>query len=576
MILNAIEDVVGYTLAQANALVRNGDILVAKDAYLECVELDSDNSAAWYGLGVVNHQLGDEEAAIVAFERSFQLNRFHAPTAANLAVLYSQRDKDSASKYANAALELGLVDETLRSIIGHHDNEARDHTSITQADDKEQGVPGEVEGQTAVEQPTEVVEPILIASSVSPISTPNGQVEIQSDETSSDLVVDVTKLLDEGEFERALNLITPAIESEHADNADLWYLCASALASLDLVEDAINSLNYCLELDEHNLLARQLLDNITAKTSEQTVSDEETPSNDEIDEDEETIPTLISAEVITHAEYSGEEIFDDREPEVIEEEGPSESPYIALEDSLVVLLRQANEATSSGEHATAVQLWKNIIENHGSTSDAWNGMAGALEAAGHIDKSQQCRNKAQELLASESSDDSGITDSVDLVAAAVEARELITSNEFTVDDDVNVAIEWYNKGLTLLTEDKGLQALNSFERVISTAPREERELRVRAHNGRGHALHQLGRFAESIQSYHQAISMDPSSVSGRTLYNMGSSYAAMEHFEDAIRCFEQALERELDEEETRLCQTQMNRCQLLLKEQLKTQRIRQS
>ena len=318
------------------------------------------------------------------------------------------------------------------------------------------------------------------------------------------------------------------------------------------------------------------MDNITAKTSEQTVSDEETPSNDEIDEDEETIPTLISAEVITHAEYSGEEIFDDREPEVIEEEGPSESPYIALEDSLVVLLRQANEATSSGEHATAVQLWKNIIENHGSTSDAWNGMAGALEAAGHIDKSQQCRNKAQELLASESSDDSGITDSVDLVAAAVEARELITSNEFTVDDDVNVAIEWYNKGLTLLTEDKGLQALNSFERVISTAPREERELRVRAHNGRGHALHQLGRFAESIQSYHQAISMDPSSVSGRTLYNMGSSYAAMEHFEDAIRCFEQALERELDEEETRLCQTQMNRCQLLLKEQLKTQRIRQS
>lgn len=564
MILNAIEDVVGYTLAQANALVRNGDILVAKDAYLECVELDSDNSAAWYGLGVVNHQLGDEEAAIVAFERSFQLNRFHAPTAANLAVLYSQRDKDSASKYANAALELGLVDETLRSIIGHHDNEARDHTSITQADDKEQGVPGEVEGQTAVEQPTEVVEPILIASSVSPISTPNGQVEIQSDETSSDLVVDVTKLLDEGEFERALNLITPAIESEHADNADLWYLCASALASLDLVEDAINSLNYCLELDEHNLLARQLLDNITAKTSEQTVSDEE------------TIPTLISAEVITHAEYSGEEIFDDREPEVIEQEGPSESPYIALEDSLVVLLRQANEATSSGEHATAVQLWKNIIENHGSTSDAWNGMAGALEAAGHIDKSQQCRNKAQELLASESSDDSGITDSVDLVAAAVEARELITSKEFTVDDDVNVAIEWYNKGLTLLTEDKGLQALNSFERVISTAPREERELRVRAHNGRGHALHQLGRFAESIQSYHQAISMDPSSVSGRTLYNMGSSYAAMEHFEDAIRCFEQALERELDEEETRLCQTQMNRCQLLLKEQLKTQRIRQS
>ena len=54
---------------------------------------------------------------------------------------------------------------------------------------------------------------------------------------------------------------------------------------------------------------------------------------------------------------------------------------------------------------------------------------------------------------------------------------------------------------------------------------------------------------------------------------MGSSYAAMEHFSDAIKCFEQALSRELDEEETRLCQTQMNRCSLLLKEQIKSAKI---
>ena len=67
--------------------------------------------------------------------------------------------------------------------------------------------------------------------------------------------------------------------------------------------------------------------------------------------------------------------------------------------------------------------------------------------------------------------------------------------------------------------------------------------------------------------------MDPTMVTGRTLYNMGSSYAAMEHFTDAIRCFEQALDRDLDEEEERLCKTQMNRCSLLLKEQRKTERI---
>ena len=51
---------------------------------------------------------------------------------------------------------------------------------------------------------------------------------------------------------------------------------------------------------------------------------------------------------------------------------------------------------------------------------------------------------------------------------------------------------------------------------------------------------------------------------------MGSSYAAMEHFADAIKCFQQALNRELDAEESQLIQTQMNRCSLLLKEQNKS------
>ena len=163
--------------------------------------------------------------------------------------------------------------------------------------------------------------------------------------------------------------------------------------------------------------------------------------------------------------------------------------------------------------------------------------------------------------------------SVDLITAAEEAKLSVSQNKTIDESSVNVAIEWYNKGLTLLGEDKGDQALNCFDKAISSAPREERELRVRCHNGRGHALHQLGEFFESIQSYHQAISMDPTMVTGRTLYNMGSSYAAMEHFADAVKCFEQALNRELDEEEIRLCKTQMNRCSLLLKEQNKSAKL---
>ena len=242
---------------------------------------------------------------------------------------------------------------------------------------------------------------------------------------------------------------------------------------------------------------------------------------------------------------------------------------IALEDTLIVLQNKAKEATESGNHSVAIQTWKKIIQEYGSSVQSWIGMAEALESAGYVEKARQCRLKADEL--SEDSDDQTFTQSnVDLLSAAEEVKSTFSANNNQIEENVNTAIEWYNKGLTLLGEDKGDQALNCFDKAISSTPRDERELRVRSYNGRGHALHQLGKFSESIQSYHQAISMDPTMVTGRTLYNMGSSYAAMEHFADAIKCFQQALNKELDSEESQLIHTQMNRCSLLLKEQNKS------
>tara|TARA_Y100001936_G_C15646224_1_gene444082 strand:- start:22 stop:618 length:597 start_codon:yes stop_codon:yes gene_type:complete len=197
-------------------------------------------------------------------------------------------------------------------------------------------------------------------------------------------------------------------------------------------------------------------------------------------------------------------------------------------------------------------------------------MASALEAAGHIEKSKQCLSKAAEIDFELGEIDQN--EDVDLVSAAELAKKQIMANQYQVKDDVNVSIEWYNKGLNLLAEVKSSEALHCFEQSIKTIPREEIDLRVRVHNGKGHALHQMGEYSQSIQAYHQAISMSPESVSSRTLYNMGSSYAAMEHFTDAIKCFEQALEREIDDDDAELCRTQMNRCRLLLKEQLKVKR----
>ena len=487
---------------RAQQFVTSGDYTSAKSEYEQIIGSESDNSAAWYGLGVSNHAVGDIDGAIVAFERAFLINRFHAPTAANLAFLLSQRDSDLSAKYAKAAIEQGLSNDELQALA----------TIVIEE-----------------EEETEQEPPVILAEAV-PVDT-----------ESNNLTEEISQLVEESEFQSAMELISPALEGDYSTDAMIWYYCGLCLHNLDLSEEAIQSLNYSLQLDPELTPAADLVTEIERKLSE--------PEQEIVEF------TPVATEEVTYAEFVQDEEEDSLE--------------ISLEDTLVVLQQKATNYTQEGNHALAIQTWKKIIQDYGSTYDSWTGMSDALEAAGHFEKANQCKQKAEELKNKNSTTPAAEID-VDLVAAAEDAKMSVAQNTPIDEESVNVAIEWYNKGLTLLGEDKGDQALNCFDKAISSTPRDERELRVRSYNGRGHALHQLGKFSESIQSYHQAISMDPTMVTGRTLYNMGSSYAAMEHFADAIKCFQQALNRELDSEESQLIHTQMNRCSLLLKEQNKS------
>ena len=490
---------------RAQQFVTVGDYESAKSEYCLIIDSEPDNSAAWYGMGVVEHARGDIYAAINAFERAFLLNRHHAPTSANLAFLFAERDPGEAAKYAKAAIDLGLENDNLEDLAAAVDGDQND-----------------------IEE-----EPLMLVAESIPV-VPD----------SFDIRDEISNLIDEEEYQLAMEKISPALEGDRSTDPLIWYYCGLCLHALNLSEDAIQSLNYALQLNPELKLAEDLVAEVVEQLSEpETEVLEFTPN---------------ATEEVTYADFTPEE-----EEEEVE---------ISLEETLVVVQQKAKKYSEEGDHALSIKTWKKIIEDYGSTYDSWYGMSKALEAAGHIEKANQCRKKAEELQSTLTSKSSTVPD-VDLIAAAVEAKESVRQNPSIDEDSVNVAIEWYNKGLTLLAEDKGDQALNCFDKAISSTPRDERELRVRTYNGRGHALHQLGKFSESIQSYHQAISMDPTMVTGRTLYNMGSSYAAMEHFSDAIKCFEQALSRELEEEEKRLVQTQMNRCSLLLKEQMRGSKI---
>jgi tetratricopeptide (TPR) repeat protein len=66
----------------------------------------------------------------------------------------------------------------------------------------------------------------------------------------------------------------------------------------------------------------------------------------------------------------------------------------------------------------------------------------------------------------------------------------------------------------------------------------------------------------------------PTEVRGETLYNMGTAYAEMERYNDAVKCFQQAIPRGLDIAATKRAKDQIRRCNILQKAVEKKRRKR--
>ena len=235
---------------------------------------------------------------------------------------------------------------------------------------------------------------------------------------------------------------------------------------------------------------------------------------------------------------------------------------------------KAQRLLDNGDFIESVKLWKKILENKPQSYEIWLGLGNALISAGYLEKGEQCLERSKVL-------NTVLKDSIaDVDERKAElnneennslttTRTLESENKRIYNDKVNTSIEWYNKGTNFLSEGKSRDSISCFEKAIGGCPKEEIELRVRSQNGRGDALYNLSKYSESILAYHAAISLEPKLLTGRTLYNMGQSYAFLELYEDGLKCFEQAINRGLEQDGKELCKTQINRCKVLLREQKK-------
>jgi tetratricopeptide (TPR) repeat protein len=289
------------------------------------------------------------------------------------------------------------------------------------------------------------------------------------------------------------------------------------------------------------------------------------------DEESEEEVLLISEPVIESEsiddEESEEEVLLISEPVINDSE---DDVLELLVSSELTSEDKARELNNTGDYIGAVKLWKEILETNPKSYEAWYGLSESLKMSGHSEKSIQCKNRGDMLkneanIPKESIFDEDKNENLvdnDLINADLKENS-------TYKENVNISIEWYNKGINFLSEEKSSEALSCFEKAIGGCPKEEKELRVRSQNGRGDALYQMSKYSESILAYHAAISLEPSLLTGRTLYNMGQSYAFLELYEDALKCFEQSISRGLEKDGIEICKTQINRCKILLREQNK-------
>jgi tetratricopeptide (TPR) repeat protein len=375
-----------------------------------------------------------------------------------------------------------------------------------------------------------------------------------------------------GEFSKAILTYLDALKMDE-NNATAWFCLGVLYSKTGSVKDAVEAFMKCDENYPDHPPTLANLAYLLVESEPERASDFAKRALPHLEQDE----NLHNIASMSKPEETPELVFIESEP--ILEESVDQNLDTGISPVFGESSRQeeARALSSSGDHSTAVSIWKDLLEQTPDSPEVWRGLGEALSSAGYEDRAVQCMKRADQIESDSivepeleiNTDNQDVVDDDDLLLiAADEVRSIpVVEERGSLDDSLG----WYNMGINLLNEGKNDEALSSFEKAIGGCPSSEVELRVKAQNGRGNALYNEGRYPESIIAYHTAIGLDPKSVSGRTLFNMGSSYAAVEMFDDAIKCFSQSLERGLDESEAELCQKQISRCRVLAREQAKRQ-----
>jgi len=482
----------------------------AIEAFTYALDLDNTDAASWYNLGALHRRNGHEETAVTCFDAALGLRPDYTKASAALAEIHT----------ANGSLTLAI--ESWRSLLSHEPEHPGGPTfagiliAIAEGE-------GEVL-EMAKEIPTTIPEGPELAAEALKFIPDNG--------SSENVQLRARAMTLSGSYPEAVKAWRSLIETDR-DNPDLWtgmrktFIAAGDQATAEKCRAKIASL---------------------------------TGENIETVEVSEPASTSVLEPV--------------QEPEPMPEPEPEPVVEAPIEET-----PQPETATEPEEVATddpwADDPWGDMDSQTDSSESTELVDDAGEEASEEIVAAEEILDSTPEpeaIIQTEASPEVDLAKAALDVATNTPAPEILGSGKIDSSSISNQDAQWYNKGLTLLTEEKYNEALACFDRALPTFVNDD-EMVVRILNARGNAFYYLKEFGDCIDAYHQAMKVNPAGVTGATLYNMGTAYAEVERYADAIKCFEQGMSEKrispLAGEHAKIAKEQIRRCKLLLKEQEK-------
>ncbi len=206
-------------------LSREGDFSAALSVFNKAIAVDPSCDTAWFNRGVLLEGNGDIHGARQSFAITLDVNKDHAPAAANLAIILDRLGETAdAGKWAQVALKTYSTHAVLIEVV---ERSGMNITPVAEVTPSPAPVAKEVAAPVA--ETPEVVE-----------------VDIDA------LVEAATTMLKQGDADGAFNLLKGELYSSAAKSHAAWNISAGALARMGHIDKSIASYKYALKLNDLN------------------------------------------------------------------------------------------------------------------------------------------------------------------------------------------------------------------------------------------------------------------------------------------------------------------------------------